>query len=182
MTPTAYIICGPQSSGNRLLASILRRSGCTEEGSTLQPRNNYAIPQAGEHSYALIRHNGIGHAIKVLRERGYLPHCIVLIREPFANCCSMVNSGHRSSFNTAYINRTQMIADNIREATVSDTALDVITYEGLTEQFLQRWLPMIGLPYVPGPLELPGQIVPRHIWNQNGKHYLPAIPKTSPGG
>jgi len=37
MKSIAYIIAGPIRSGNRLMASILGRSGCLGEGSTRQP-------------------------------------------------------------------------------------------------------------------------------------------------
>ena len=43
--------------------------------------------------------------------------------------------------------------------------------QGLSEPFLERWLPRIGLPHVPGELSLPGQVVPGEICNQNAKHY-----------
>ncbi len=44
---TAYIVSGVNSSGNRLLASILVRSGCAGEGSTRQPRGNSESSPAG---------------------------------------------------------------------------------------------------------------------------------------
>jgi hypothetical protein len=49
--------------------------------------------------------------------------------------------------------------------------VEIVTYEGLSEPFLEKWLPRIGLPYVPGELSLPGQVAPGEICNQNAKHY-----------
>lgn len=53
----AYIISGPESSGNRLLAGILVRSGCSGEGSHNQPHCPNDIPEPDKH-FVLIKHTG----------------------------------------------------------------------------------------------------------------------------
>ena len=55
---TAYIVAGVNSSGNRLLASILVRSGCAGEGSTNQPMRFDAIPPP-QQSVVIIKHGGL---------------------------------------------------------------------------------------------------------------------------
>jgi hypothetical protein len=63
------------------------------------------------------------------------------------------------------------ISRNIIEALAQKVDVELITYEGLSEPFLEKWLPRIGLPYVPGELSLPGQVAPGEICTQNAKHY-----------
>jgi hypothetical protein len=63
------------------------------------------------------------------------------------------------------------LAQNLTDALAAGIVPEVLTYEGLTEQFLAAWLPRIGLPYVPGDIVLPGQIAPSKIELQNAKWY-----------
>ena len=168
---TAYIVTGPVSSGNRLLASILVRSGCAGEGSTNQPMRADQLP-APTRPLVIIKHGGLTGWIRALRAKGYDRIVVILIiREPIANADSMVRRGHHQEFEDAYAHRIVAIAANITEALAQRVELEIITYEGLSEPFLRRWLPRIGLPYVPGPLSLPGQAAPATIRNQNARHY-----------
>jgi hypothetical protein len=168
---TAYIVSGVNSSGNRLLASILVRSGCAGEGSTRQPMRVDQLPPP-ERPIVIIKHGALTGWIRALRRLGY-DHIVVIIpvREPIANCASMVARGHLQDFEDAYHHRLVAISRNIIEALAQRVDVELITYEGLSEPFLEKWLPRIGLPYVPGHLSLPGQIAPGEICNQNAKHY-----------
>jgi hypothetical protein len=49
--------------------------------------------------------------------------------------------------------------------------VEIATYESLSEPFLEKWLPRIRLPYIPGELSLPGQVAPGEICNQSAQHY-----------
>jgi len=167
----AYIVAGVNSSGNRLLASILVRSGCVGEGSTNQPMSIAEIPPP-EQSVVIIKHGGLTGWIRRFRELGYQRIVVIIpIREPIANCASIVARGHLSDFEDAYHHRIVAISRNIVEALAQRVELELITYEGLSEPFLKQWLPRIGLPYVPGHLSLPGQHASSEICNQNAKHY-----------
>ena len=169
---TAYIVCGPESSGNRLVASILCRSGCDGEGSTRQPQSLEQLPATADRPYVCIIHYHLSPWVRALRARGFARVVAILpIREPMANVRSMMSRGHRTDFEDGYRYRTVTIARNIVEALAQDVQLEIITYEGLSEPFLAEWLPRIGLPHVGGGLSLPGQIAPDTISNQNGKHY-----------
>ena len=167
----AYIVAGVNSSGNRLLASILVRSGCAGEGSSNQPLRFDEIPPP-QQSVVIIKHGSLTGWIRRFRELGYQRIVVIIpIREPIANCSSIVAHGHLNDFEDAYHHRVVAISRNIVEALAQRVDLEIITYEGLSEPFLQQWLPRIGLAYVPGLLSLPGQIAPDTISNQNGKHY-----------
>lgn len=167
---TAYLVCGPESSGNRLLAAILSRSGCAGEGSTNQPDDQHDLPISTQ-PLVLVKHDSLPTWIDGLRRAGYLRIvAIIVVREPLANCKSMVERGHQPDFETAYKHRTQTIAENIVDCFDSGVELEIVTYEGLSEPFLATWLPRIGLPYKCGSILLPGQPL-TEIANQNGKHY-----------
>ena len=168
---TAYIVAGVNSSGNRLLASILVRSGCAGEGSTNQPMRIEEIPPP-ERSIVIIKHGMLTGWIRRFRELSYQRIVVIIpIREPIANCLSIVSRGHLSDFEDAYHHRIVAITRNMIEALAQRVELEIITYEGLSEPFLKQWLPRIGLPYVPGHLALPGQHASNEICNQNAKHY-----------
>jgi len=172
MTPAnAYIVAGVTSSGNRLLASVLVRSGCDGEGSTRQPKTAGRLPPPNR-PLVIIKHGGLSGWIRAFRSLGYERIVvIVLVREPIANSASMVARGHQHDFEGAYHHRLVAISRNIVEALANKVDVEIITYEGLSEPFLEKWLPRIGLPYVPGQLSLPGQAAPGEICNQNAKHY-----------
>lgn len=168
---TAYIVAGVNSSGNRLLASILVRSGCAGEGSTNQPMRIEEIPLP-DRSIVIIKHGMLTGWIRRFRELGYQRIVVIVpIREPIANCLSIVSRGHLSDFEDAYHHRVVAITRNLVEALAQRVDLELITYEGLSEPFLRQWLPRIGLPYVHGHLSLPGQHASNEICNQNAKHY-----------
>jgi hypothetical protein len=167
----AYIVAGVNSSGNRLLASALVRSGCVGEGSTNQPMSIAEIPPP-EQSVVIIKHGGLTGWIRRFRELGYQRIVVIIpIREPIANCASIVARGHLSDVEDAYHHRIVAISRNMIEALAQRVDLELITYEGLSEPFLKQWLPRIGLPYVTGHLALPGQHASSEICNQNAKHY-----------
>ncbi len=169
----AYIVSGPESSGNRLLAGILVRSGCAGEGSHKQPHRPNDIPEPNKH-FVLIKHTGdeVKKWTSILKSKGYkYITVIVVIREPIANVASMVSRQHCKFYPTIYENRTEKIIGTLEAAKEVADHIEIITYEGITEPFLKQWLPMIGLPYVPGPIRLPGQGIFQEITVQNSKHY-----------
>lgn len=171
---TAYLVCGPESSGNRLVASILCRSGCGGEGSTRQPQRPADLPPA-RGPYALIKHHRLPLWIASLRAIGYGRVCAVMpLREPVAQTRSAVDRGHEASVADARAKRASTIRDNVRDAYRLADQVELLTYEGLSEAMLREWLPLVGLRYVAGPLQLDGQLAPPVIEPQNERHYLPS--------
>lgn len=138
----------------------------------MQPRRIDDIPRGSGKPLAIIKHRRLTRWILALYAAGYSRVVvIVVVREPVANARSLVDRGHVVGFKDAQSLRTSMIARNIVAGMSYADRLEVVTYEGLTEDFLENWLPEIGLPYKSGPLDLPDQDTPAVIENQNAKHY-----------
>ena len=167
----AYIVAGPESSGNRLVAAILVRSGCRGEGSTNQPKSVDELQPDDGTPYVIIAHHNLMRWIDALRSMDYRVHVVVVIREPVATIGSQVARGHIADPQRAYMVRSQTIARTFEDTTKSGVATHVVTYEGLCESALKQWLPLIGLEYASGPLDLRGQDSPDWITNENEKHY-----------
>ena len=170
---TAYIVSGAESSGNRLLASILVRSGCRGEGSTDQPENEWDIPWSDGTHFAMIAQENLELWANRFMSKGYdRIVALLIIREPVANVSSIVKHGHRATIQQALESRQRIISDTIRDAESLAIELHIVTYEGLSEPMLELWLPTIGLPYSTGPLQLRGQHGAQNwITNENAKHY-----------
>jgi len=83
----------------------------------------------------------------------------------------MVRAGHVDCIKTAEFRRINSIRTNLADADEEDALLEIVTYEGLTEEMLMEWLPHIGLGYRSGPIILDGQDAPIEILSQNRKHY-----------
>lgn len=85
--------------------------------------------------------------IRSFRTLGYKRIIVILmIREPIATASSMIKRNHHKDFEDAYAHRIVAIANNLVEALAQRVELEILTYEGLTESFLKKWLPRIGLP------------------------------------
>ncbi len=168
---TAYVVSGPTSSGNRLVASILVRSGCNGSSSTVQPKTrDELLPASGP--FVMIKHANLHKWIQSLRAIGYeRVVVVVVVRESVANLQSMANRGHITDVSKAKLQRSQGLALSITDALANNAELEIVTYEGLTEDALKDWLPSIGLPYVSGSLALDGQKAPDVIHDMNAKHY-----------
>lgn len=169
----AFIVCGPESSGNRLVAAILVRAGCWGEGSTNQPKTIDEIPQDST-NIVWIKHHQLEGAVKDLRDIGFDDiTLIIVVREPEANCRSMVKNGHLTSIDQAYGERLRTIQAALNTGFTFDCKIEIITYEGLSTAMLKLWLPRLGLPIdnLDTPLQLIGQHAPSIISNENAKHY-----------
>lgn len=183
---TAYFIAGAPSSGNRMLTAALVRAGCAGEGSTEQPHfdNDFKMPQAGARPYVMFGHPNSNDVkartltqwVEALREHGYTRIVVIfLIREPIAHArsCMAPEHNHNKTEEEASAVRLRILRQSFGELDrgLEVDQVEVVTYEGITEEFLKEWLPRIGLQYAPGELYLPGQHAPTSIQNQNSKHY-----------
>lgn len=171
---TAYIVSGPRSAGNRLLASILVRSGCGGSGSTIQPHEFNEL-QTASGPFVIIKHgdnNTLREWIPALRAKGYERIVVLIVlREPVANVSSMTARGHFTHAADARRHIARSISHAATDALADNAELEFVTYEGLTEAALKEWLPTVGLPYVPGSIECVGQDAPDAIENANATHY-----------
>lgn len=169
----AFVVCGPESSGNRVVAAILARAGCWGEGSTNQPKTIQDIPVDANH-IVWIKHHCLEDTVEKLKFAGFDEiTLIIVIREPEANCRSMVKNGHLDDINKAYKSRIQTVQAALNIGVIFDCNIEIITYEGLSNSMLSLWLPRLGLPIdkLDEPLNLIGQNAPNIISNENHKHY-----------
>lgn len=169
----AFIICGPPSSGNRLIGAILVRAGCWGEGSTNQPKTISDIPTDVD-DIVWIHPRCWDTLISDLRTAGFEKIIFILvIREPEANCRSMVKSGFYQELDQAYTERTNHLCNMLNIAVTNGCQIEIVTYEGLSTPMLKLWLPRFGLPIhnLDEPLQMIGQLAPDYISNENAKHY-----------
>lgn len=169
----AFIVNGPPASGNRLVGAILVRAGCWGEGSTNQPLKITEIPVNINNLMWIHPRCGLETAIKGLKERHYDITVIVVVREPEANCRSMVKAGFFNDLGTTLHERMKSIQHTINTAVKYGCKIEIITYEGLSIPMLKLWLPRLGLSAdnLDTPLQLVGQIAADFITNENPKYY-----------
>jgi len=169
----AFIVCGPPSSGNRLVGAILVRAGCWGEGSTNQPKSISEIPLDAK-DIVWIHPPNIESIPDDLRLAGFEEITfIIVIREPEANARSMVKGGFYQDMDQAYQGRINNTQGAINIGVSYNCKIEIITYEGLSIPMLKLWLPRLGLPIhnLDEPLQLIGQFAPDVISNENAKHY-----------
>lgn len=170
-----FVIAGPESSGNRLLAAILIRAGCRGDASTDQ-RWDSELP-TDETPAVIIRSFPHGEewpdlqAINTeLEARGYAITTLITVRHHSATVRSQVSRGHATGLSEA--------AAQIREAYTrifAKVSIDymivpyaVLIYE--SDKAIATMLEDLGLPPITeGDLMIDGE--PAFISNQNAKHY-----------
>lgn len=157
----AFLICGTQSSGNRFLVRIFLAAGCAGKAHFNQPEIPEDVPL--RENYVTFRHHYIPKWVDMLKRSGYdRVTCVLPIREPWANIQSQLLRGHYRRFHEAYRFRSQVIAQNARDAILVADRLEIVSVEGITQPFLEQWLPLLGLKWNP---ECP-------VWiDMNSKHY-----------
>lgn len=99
----AFVVCGPESSGNRMTAALLISAGCHGEAGVDAPLN-VGLP-SGESPVALVRsfphgEESVPDLIRLscdLRRKLYATTFIPLTRDTVACAASQVGRGHRKS-------------------------------------------------------------------------------------
>lgn len=142
MRKKCYVVCGPESSGNRLIASILVRAGCWGEGSTNQPRLE-DIPDV-EKAVVIIHHNLLSSFVK-LQERGFDVVALMLVREWTANVSSLIKRGFDQDVEMAERRILTTLASNLFDAICYNIPMIVTTYESINNDSLPNLLNKLGL-------------------------------------
>jgi hypothetical protein len=167
------IVAGPESAGNRLLASILVRAGCAGSGSTDQPRCAAEVPPADNAVW--IMHHQLARHAQELHALGWQVEVLIVVREWTANVGSLVQRGHDQFRRAAGQRILTTLADNLHDILVRHIPCRVLTYEGLTEGSIRALLLDLGLraDNLGEPLRLDGQIAPcqPEPLLANAKHY-----------
>lgn len=143
----AFIVCGPQSSGNRFVASLLLASGCSGDITT-----NERLSGLGCENFVLIRHDNLEHWCRVLRDKGYSKIIgIVCIRHSYACAASMHSKEkHQKALDVdtvkkAYLHRNKTIQRNILDLTAGADWIDFLPVESLTTESIPHWLNTLGI-------------------------------------
>ena len=164
----AYLVFGPESSGNRLMTRILVGCGCFGDGDHRQ-RLNTAPPPPGVH---IAWHRSVPyakgwpdlcHLIDIVRAAGYMPMGLVMTRDINAVAHSQVNAPHVPDLEIAHKHITRayrLIFDSLNKR---DTPFCMVSYESLSNPGYLAWLlEHLGL-------ELKDELEP--IENRNLKYY-----------
>lgn len=176
MTRRAFIVCGAESSGNRLVTAYLVRAGCHGSGSHLQP-TDADLETTSVERIVIIRHGlEVGKTIPILRERGYDITAIVVIREESALLKSQVDHHHFPDVGVARVGTRNQHREAFRA--ILDAGIDFIMLplEALVLHpipVVRRMLERVGLP-VGDPMELiKVDLVSRSPipYDPNGKRY-----------
>ena len=117
----AYLVTGPESAGNRMVAAILSEAGCYGEGSTSWAWNRWELPDGTVEPVVVIRsqpHGNQGDArrgfvsvfetVALLVAAGYETTVLVTHRDPVALTRSQVARGH--------VQDELEAVDNVRDA------------------------------------------------------------------
>lgn len=173
----AYVVVGPESSGNRLLAAILIRAGCYGLASTIQPGDD-GLPLHGQSPAVIVRSYPHGNKwpelrniVPELRRRGYTTRVLIVVRDSYCVEQSQLSNHHRT---------LEEIRFNVRSAfhlifgQLADLTTDwrLVSLESLFRpEAVGRLLDAIGLPPVmEGPLVVEGHEY-AGVEDPNAKHY-----------
>jgi hypothetical protein len=147
---TAVIICGPESSGNKFLTSLLVEAGCVGRATPDQPFDgpgySLALPAALPEKMAYFRslpHGGtwpdLASDIVRLREAGYATWLLVLVRDQ-----EVVESSQMGKHVNFIEDCRRHIGRAYRRAfaAVLETGTDylVVTYSSLARPSYRQWL------------------------------------------
>lgn len=177
-----YVVVGPESSGNRLLASILVRAGCIGSASTEQPwgddlpshENLAVVIRSYPHGEGWPYLNAIYNCLEA---RDYEVFTLITVRSPVACLSSQVAQGHAIDSGTAaalYREAYRRILADVRGHFYLVPIESLILHP---REATAALLALLGLPpVVDGPLIVNGR--ERHISDENWKHYQ-EVPKKS---
>lgn len=177
----AFLIAGPESSGNRILASLLVRAGVHGAGSTNQLYDRERLPDGSVSPVLTIIHHEIRGPITAMRERGYEVTVIVMTRDPFAQEQSMVQRGHVPSIEAAHKLALETYAENFSTILELGVPYRVVSYDYLVTYpltVLHRILLDLDLPFVvEGPIYWDDKPYD-HVVDANARYYGLAANRT----
>lgn len=176
-----YLVTGPESAGNRLLAASLVAAGCEGLGATFQPYHD-RLPTT-EKNAVVIRSMPHGHdwpdligICAELEGRGYRVHVLVTARDHHCMIDSQVET-HGHPEETAVSNAARAYREIFDALAIVDADYTVVPYESLVlhpKAARERLLARLGLPLrVPETLRVEGVHGP--IEDGNAKHYEAAV-------
>ena len=147
----AYVVAGPESSGNRLLAALLVRAGCIGSGSMAQPfelptyESPSVIVRSFPHGNDWPDLRDVYHA---LRDRGYMVRVLIPVRDPWCVVQSQHSRQHHPP-ELALANVRRTYADIFAQLGQLNVWWLLVPYEAMVlhpVQAVRRLLELLGLP------------------------------------
>lgn len=162
-----FLICGPQSAGNRFLAALLHRAGVLGEPSRKQSKT---CPNHDGHFW--IQHE-VSHET-MYKIEDWNPVLLITARETHALIKSAVKQRHFDNEDEALRHSMLCYANAIQMAVFHDVPFEIISYEqwqdpGAIYHFLRRH--GLRTDNLDEPLHLPDQRTGQRFVSQNWKHY-----------
>ena len=154
MNRRAFLVCGPESSGNRLMTRLLVAAGCYGDGAHFQ-RLDRAIPV---HEHQIVWMRSVPHAhewpdlsgmVHQLRGLNYTVQVVVMSRDWTAVARSQVAAGHAPDEATALSNIREAWRHIFTHLNLVDVPYVVVNYESLVQRpsaALAGVMALFGLP------------------------------------
>lgn len=171
--PTLFIVAGPESSGNRLVASLLVAGGCRGEASTRQPEIG-GVPTDGDaviiaHDPGLIR-----RWLCWARSTRFDTHVVVVLRDWHATARSAVNRGHQPDLAASWEHLGGYYPGLFAVITEAQVPHTMVSYEAVVadRQAVSRWLmERLGLDTDSADSDLEVNLVrTREVYDANAKY------------
>lgn len=176
----AFLVTGPESAGNRLLAAILIRAGCHGEAATFQPWD-VALPLSETPAVVIrsVPHGDqvpdLAKDIETLKARGYGVTVLVTARDPWALAHSQGRRGNIDPFpealdriQDAYLWIFSRLAD-CPHARIVVVPMEALILHG--DRAAERLLEIVGIPpVIEGPLVVEGVEWPG-VYDADAKYY-----------
>lgn len=177
----AFVVVGPESSGNKLLSALLVRAGCVGDARDDGLDIWSVIEPADEPRVSLIYSFPCGQTWPDLRNvywrlqnKGYLTWFLVVARDPW--CVYQSQETRRlKPLPVAMANYQRAYREIFTQLHAIDAPFLIVPYEAITSEpvrSVRRLLELLGLPTdnLGGPLKINGREV-CEIRNENAKHY-----------
>lgn len=148
----AYLVVGPESSGNRYLTRLLCQCGCEGAGSTIQPfdvgtTGSFSVPEPRPEKIAVIRSFPyakqwlrLDDLITNLENLKYDVTILVMTRDPSIVEQSQIRTGHVKTNEEARLNIARAYRNIFYGLIVSRCPYLLIPYEQLSRPEFVEWL------------------------------------------
>lgn len=136
MSKRAFLVAGPESSGTRLLTSILIAGGCSGSADHEQPWDKkwpvneklivwrHSVPHG-------VQFPDLAGIVKVLRGKGYMVQALATVRDPWATAKSATAAGHTNNVLESYAEQEKAIRHIYQQFGIVNCPVMCVPYEAL---------------------------------------------------
>jgi hypothetical protein len=129
----AFVVVGPESSGNRFMVRLLVASGCQDNDT----KDKLAFHRSFPHGKNWPDLNTI---IKDLRTANYNPKLLIMVREGYANGLSQISQNHVRNIQDAEKHYKDAYRSIFRSVVEMDADFLVVPYSSLGRRRFLEWL------------------------------------------